>query len=44
MAKIEGKCKEVIENTEWVAIATCQKGLFQEDCEDSPHSEASFMI
>jgi len=23
MAKIEGKCKEVIDKTEWVAIVTC---------------------
>ena len=23
MAKIEGKCKEVLNKTEWVAIVTC---------------------
>ncbi len=34
MAKIEGKCKEVIERTEWVAIATCG--------DDGPHIVATW--
>ncbi len=34
MAKIEGKCKEVMERTEWVAIATCG--------DDGPHVVATW--
>ncbi len=34
MAKIEGKCKEVMEKTEWVAIATCG--------DDGPHIVATW--
>ncbi len=34
MVKIEGKCKEVMEKTEWVAIATCG--------DDGPHVVATW--
>jgi len=34
MGKIEGKCKEVLEKTEWVAIATCG--------DDGPHVVATW--
>ncbi len=34
MMKIEGKCKEVMENTEWIAIATCG--------DDGPHLVATW--
>ena len=34
MAKIDGKCKEVIEKTEWIAIATCG--------DDGPHLVATW--
>jgi len=34
MVKIEGKCKEVMEKTEWVAIATCGA--------DGPHIVATW--
>ncbi len=34
MIKVEGKCKEVMEKTEWVAIATCG--------DDAPHVVATW--
>jgi len=32
MTKIEGTCREVLDKTEWVAIATCGK--------DGPHNRS----